>query len=672
MNDIVEVASSPGNSPRTQTKPLPSRGKGRVLDRDTIILIDSDDEERPIQRPHFRDRDAREDAPGPSKRKPTTPLRRHKADASSGSLENIPAKRQLAKARSTPLFLPSDEENEPPPYHLDDEPINVDNIASPPPDPIPGFVERVLDVLPDALPEHVFDLVRQHYPQSREQVVETVLHTLFEDPTYPKVDKKGKRKRVEEDDVQGDARGQPKPKLDYGSKDREYKGGVHYTDLAIEELMLNFPLIPKPHIRRTLLEHHSLYAPTHIFLAEEKSRGGVLPYTPKTIPSRVAAKGKRKALHDAELEKEKEWIKSRAHDIQADAEEPSEECEDGIECGCCFSTYPFEKMIQCPEAHLFCSSCMTTYAETLLGSHDHRLVCMDQSGCKLLFPDTELHRFLTPKLMSLYERVKQTKEVEAASIEGLEECPFCEYKVVIDNPQEKLFACGNEECGAVSCRQCKKIEHLPKSCKEMEQDQNLDARHTIEEAMTRALMRNCPKCQKAFIKEAGCNKMTCPNCNALSCYICRQLINGYEHFNQQPGQARVATTSKAGAKCALWDAVEQRHADEVKEAHEKALADYKRDHPDVIDDAHLKIELPVAPPAPAPGLGLPQVIPQVPQMVNMQAQLAQMNAAMANAHGWVMAQMQQPYAVPAPLPQALPLPAAAPRRRRAPKRHAWR
>jgi TRIAD3 protein (E3 ubiquitin-protein ligase RNF216) len=51
--------------------------------------------------------------------------------------------------------------------------------------------------------------------------------------------------------------------------------------------------------------------------------------------------------------------------------------------------------------------------------------------------------------MSLYERVKQTKEVEAAGIEGLEECPFCEFKIIIANDQEKLFVCGNEECGAV-------------------------------------------------------------------------------------------------------------------------------------------------------------------------------------------------------------------------------
>lgn len=114
-------------------------------------------------------------------------------------------------------------------------------------------------------------------------------------------------------------------------------------------------------------------------------------------------------------------------------------------------------MIQCPETHLFCVSCMTTYASNLLGAHDPNIICMDQSGCKLPFSESELHRFLTPKLLALYERVKQRKEIEAAGLENLEECPFCEYKVIIENPMERLFRCENEECGAVTCRECKRL-----------------------------------------------------------------------------------------------------------------------------------------------------------------------------------------------------------------------
>jgi TRIAD3 protein (E3 ubiquitin-protein ligase RNF216) len=82
---------------------------------------------------------------------------------------------------------------------------------------------------------------------------------------------------------------------------------------------------------------------------------------------------------------------------------------------------------------------------------------MDQSGCKLLFAESELRRFLSSKLLDLYGRVMQMKEIEAAGIEGLEGCPFCEYKVIIENDEEKLLRCERDECGAVSCRTCKKL-----------------------------------------------------------------------------------------------------------------------------------------------------------------------------------------------------------------------
>ena len=29
-----------------------------------------------------------------------------------------------------------------------------------------------------------------------------------------------------------------------------------------------------------------------------------------------------------------------------------------MECGCCFTDYPFEMMTQCSEGHLFCASCL--------------------------------------------------------------------------------------------------------------------------------------------------------------------------------------------------------------------------------------------------------------------------------------------------------------------------
>ncbi|KAI5119963.1 hypothetical protein M0805_004343 [Coniferiporia weirii] len=453
------------------------------------------------------------------------------------------------------------------------------------------YLSQVLDVVPDVQPAHALALIERFLPDYRDRVVEAVVPALFEE-SYPKVERnKGKRKRDVEDTGSQAA---DVAKKDYGRKDRPFEGGDNYTEMALNQLIVDFPFIPIPHVRRTLSLHRMLYAPAFLALREQ-SRRETPPYKVKTTTKKRMDKGK---LHDVEFENERAWLlerlqaemgQSSMHTPDIHTPEDDEECEDGIQCGCCFSQYAFDKMVQCPEAHLFCTTCMTSYVKEQLGKHDPNLLCMHESQCRLPFSDSELARFLSPKLLDLYHRVKQAKEIEAAGLDGLEECPFCEYKVVIDNPQEKLFRCEREECEAVSCRACKKIDHLPKSCKEFEEENGLDVRHRVEEAMTEALMRNCPKCKRAFVKEGGCNKMTCPNCRTLSCYICREIIKGYEHFDQRPpGYRGQASSSKS--KCQLWDAVEQRHDQEVAAARERAIEKMGDENPEV-DKEKLKGEL---------------------------------------------------------------------------------
>jgi TRIAD3 protein (E3 ubiquitin-protein ligase RNF216) len=158
-------------------------------------------------------------------------------------------------------------------------------------------------------------------------------------------------------------------------------------------------------------------------------------------------------------------------------------------------------MAQCDEAHLFCATCVKSYAEAQLGSQTVEIVCMDTSGCKAVFSEAELRRILDEKLMTLHDRLSAQANLDKAGIEGLEECPFCEYRCVIDNEHEKLFRCRRMECLKISCRACKKLDHLPKTCQgmfyssrisrwwltsvtEVTEDGALDAQHEIEEAMS--------------------------------------------------------------------------------------------------------------------------------------------------------------------------------------------
>ncbi|KAL5526297.1 hypothetical protein ACEPAF_8020 [Sanghuangporus sanghuang] len=462
--------------------------------------------------------------------------------------------------------------------------------------PIDLYLSQVLEVIPDVQPDHARALLFQYYPSYRTDVVAAVLHCLFEQP-YPRIER-NKCKRKREDDGSVDETGSAALK-NYGSRDRPFEGGEHYAEIALNQLMTDFPRIPLPHIRQTLHTNNFLFAPTHLALREQLTWNPP-PFALKKTSSKLSGKGK---FHDAEFEREHTWLVEALKDKATKDHSPSNGegesdgiCGDGIECGCCFDTYDFDKMVQCPDAHLFCKGCITSYAENQLGQHNPNIVCMDQSGCKLAFTDAELKRFLPAKLLELYERFKQAKEIEAAELDGLEECPFCEYKAVIDNPDEKLFRCEREDCGAVSCRACKKADHLPKSCKEAEEDTGLNARHKVEEAMTEALMRNCPRCKKAFIKESGCNKMTCPNCHTLSCYICRQIIKGYDHFDQRHPANMNGQPSTSKQKCQLWDPVEQRHNQEVAAARERAIKEVENANPE-IDKNQLEVELPKAVPA---------------------------------------------------------------------------
>ncbi|KAG9309994.1 hypothetical protein JVU11DRAFT_10028 [Chiua virens] len=618
---VIDIPSSPEPSCSSMARhtrsasrqPGPSKKRPRLahLAREpsvieVIELSDSDNDVPAPSKTHVQ--------PGPSQTtsgasvgfgKPNTEMLADNAASVSGSSQH--AARPEQQGDRAPLFLPgSDDGHEVVVSVAQDIPdatlVDVHPLPEPPApqlpapiDPFDDHLVRVLEIVPDVQPAHASLLIEQFMQSQPVNVVEFVIHALFENPSYPKMDKKGKHKRDEPDD-DSDRRGSPKLKVDYTRKDRVYNCGPGYFERSLEQLMTDFPRIPKPHIRSRLVDNR-FYASTYLLLAEELKQEA-LPFKLKSTNSVV---GKGKARQDPEFDKEREWMLLRIAELAGERDAAlatsvnEQEYEDngaGIECGCCFSEYPFDRMVQCPEAHLFCNSCMTSYASSLLGEHNPNIICMDQSGCKLPFPESELCRFLSSKLLELYYRVKQRKEIEAAGLENLEECPFCEYRCVIENEMEKLFRCENTECNAITCRMCKKPDHLPKTCKEADEDKHLDAQHIIEEAMTQALMRNCPNCQKSFIKEMGCNKMTCPNCRTVSCYICRKIIDGYEHFSNPPPYSGKSDP----LKCNLWDPVEQRHDQEVSEAAKRALAELRKSRPDV-DETSIKVDIPAARPA---------------------------------------------------------------------------
>jgi len=257
-----------------------------------------------------------------------------------------------------------------------------------------------------------------------------------------------------------------------------------------------------------------------------------------------------------------------------------------MECQCCFSDVPFNNMTHCIELHFFCLDCARRNAETELGNSRHKLVCMDGSGCKAEFPQDELHRFLDEKTMKALSKLEQEEALRVADIEGLEECPFCDYAAICEPVEiDKEFRCENPECLEISCRQCRRKTHIPLSCKEAAKDDKINIRHAIEEAMTEAMIRKCNKCKTPFIKDYGCNKMTCTKagCGAIQCYVCSKTVIGYQHFDDS-GRGGIS------GNCPLFDNHEERHETEVQRAAKAAMENLKAKHPG-LDDGDLEIHL---------------------------------------------------------------------------------
>lgn len=242
---------------------------------------------------------------------------------------------------------------------------------------------------------------------------------------------------------------------------------------------------------------------------------------------------------------------------------------------------------------------------------------MDMSGCTAEYTERAIASAVSSKTMSLYQRLRQLKDLEMAAIEGLETCPFCPFAIVIDNEHEKLFRCQNDECKKVTCRKCKRPvsffsrpvvnsqDHIPKRCEEVEADLKLNSRHAIEEAMSEALVRKCPHCSKPYIKLDGCNKMRCSACGKLSCFVCRQPIADYDHFDRRAGHEVRGFT----AKCPLYDANEARtEAERIRlardEAQRRALAE-ATDRGLAVDEADLAVD---APEIPAARAGNPAIV----------------------------------------------------------------
>ena len=242
--------------------------------------------------------------------------------------------------------------------------------------------------------------------------------------------------------------------------------------------------------------------------------------------------------HQAILRKQKE-------DQEAEIRNEEEHNRTGnlVECQCCYLDVPANRSLPCEGdyVHFFCFSCIRKSAETQIGLMKYQLQCFDTSGCQAKFARARLEEALGSNMMDKLDSLQQQDEIEKAGLDGLVACPFCDFKAICPPVEEdREFRCRNPTCELVSCRLCQHESHIPKTCQEAKKERGLPERHLVEEAMSEALIRNCPRCKVKIVKEFGCNKMICSKCHCAMCYVCKKDISQeqYNHFGRSPTNCR--------------------------------------------------------------------------------------------------------------------------------------
>lgn len=133
------------------------------------------------------------------------------------------------------------------------------------------------------------------------------------------------------------------------------------------------------------------------------------------------------------------------------------------------------------------------------------------------------------------------------------------------------FSCQNPDCSRVSCLSCDKSWTDIHVCNE---SSLVALRTQVEQAMSMAIKRVCPRCNTSFVKNAGCNKLTCP-CGYKMCYVCRADLSdeGYRHFCDHFRPDGDPRPCKECDRCNLWESEDTDRV--LQEAREEAERKWK-------------------------------------------------------------------------------------------------
>ncbi|XP_011494418.1 PREDICTED: E3 ubiquitin-protein ligase RNF216-like [Ceratosolen solmsi marchali] len=154
--------------------------------------------------------------------------------------------------------------------------------------------------------------------------------------------------------------------------------------------------------------------------------------------------------------------------------------------------------ISCTNNHKFCKKCIIQGFYMHMRNGKMSLQCF--ANCPVEFSIETMKKILPVYILNMMEGQQQEREILRANIQNLVTCPLCNFWIEID-PEFRIIYCKNFECMQISCRLCRKENHLPLLCDQVAKEHAL--RVYNEERLSKDVIRICYNCKTRFIKDKG-------------------------------------------------------------------------------------------------------------------------------------------------------------------------
>ena len=297
-----------------------------------------------------------------------------------------------------------------------------------------------LDVDPEYLQEHSWDIGDD--PDKLQEFIARSLERVSSLPSRKQYEKR-KTVQAEQNKIRSMRVGDFLERYDdphehFASTDNQVND--LYKLHAVYQLRKKFPGHHQTDIDKALQDSNYHYVPAikrleRLSLRKGKRKQAPMPQRPaemdqnfllELVYSRLEPQIRR---HQAKLEKKHQK-----------AVEEARKTGGLFECKCCFDgDCLLAEVAMCDAGHMFCRDCLRRGANVQIGDQKTQIDCL--SSCDEKFPLQLLQATLRPNVFSRLLQRRQLEEIQAAGLDDLVQCPFCNFATIMPDPNDKVKQC---------------------------------------------------------------------------------------------------------------------------------------------------------------------------------------------------------------------------------------